>query len=285
MKKIQRKILIVLLSVTFIVVFLFAIKGKIQIPKSFQILNLEFSLYGIFIGVGIISVLQLLEKHTKYINKEQIWEGLIWALIPGIICARLYHVITDFEMYRNNWVDMFQIWKGGLGIFGGLIGGLIGLWFYTRKQDVPFLGTIEQIAVFLPIGQVIGRFGNFVNQEIFGPPTSLIWGMYIRPENRPEEYKNFSFFHPAFLYEQIGNVTLFVILYYFYKKRGVRKDGFFAVVYIFGYSCIRFIVEFFRLDPKIVWSLSYGQIVSLLFIMLCLLYFVFLLTLKNVKNN
>jgi len=198
--------------------------------------------------------------------------------------GNIWHVITDWYLYQNDPVAALYIWNGGLGIYGGIIGGLLGAYIYCRKQKLPFLQILDLLVVFIPLAQIIGRLGNLVNQEIFGPKTSLPWGFYV------ERLGNY--FHPAFLYEQLGNLILFIILYNTYKylrsksypqdqlnhkliqhkltRLFVGKSGSLFILYLLGYAFIRFIVDFFRLEPAFYLGLTFAQFFSLLVMSGCL---------------
>ncbi len=260
-----------------IVVFVwFTMRGHLEVPPVLVVFGvLPIRLYGLFIGFAVIIGSYLIEETLK---KSDIYIGnlLFWVFVPGIIGARLWHVLSDFHLYENNLVGALHIWNGGGSIFGAMLGGTLGAYVYLKRHSQPFLKTLEAISLYLPIGQIIGRFGNLVNQELFGPPTNLFWGMYVREGNRPDRFVEFSYFHPAFLYEIIGNIFLFCILRWLYNRKGLRGDGLIVAVYLMGYGGIRFFVDFFRLDRDIFLFLSLGQIVSLIMVSIGGGYFLYL---------
>ena len=129
----------------------------------------------------------------------------------GLAGARLYHVIDQWDYYWLHPGQIVMLWRGGMGIFGGILGGLVGLWWQAKTWK-NWLKLADAGAVGLALGQVIGRWGNYFNQELYGKPTSLPWAIYIKPENRLIEVINFDYFHPLFLYESLWCLIIFIIL-------------------------------------------------------------------------
>ncbi len=198
-----------------------------------------------------------------------IFEALLYVCVPAIFMARMWHVVTDFEIYRNNIVGIIKIWDGGLSIWGALLSGFVGVVIYARKSKLNLKIALNYVATVVPLGQAIGRIGNWVNQELFGPPTDQPWGIYVRPENRPFEYANSTHFHPAFLYEMVGNFIVFMLLVIILKNFESKKPQIlnktFVIVYCYllGYSLVRFMVEFFRIEDELVVGLSFNQLIAL----------------------
>jgi phosphatidylglycerol:prolipoprotein diacylglycerol transferase len=202
------------------------------------------------------------------------WDALIWALIAGVIGARLYHVFTpsqslldvgiDTKYYLTHPIDILTIWRGGLGIPGAIAGGAIGVYLYARKNGLDHYLLFDAAAPAVALGQAIGRWGNFVNQELYGPPTDLPWGIYIRPENRISPYLDNEHFHPLFLYESIWNLLNAIFLYWLWKRfpdRLKRGDLFF--IYLITYPVGRFLLEFIRLDYVPMFGINFNQSLSL----------------------
>ena len=129
-----------------------------------------------------------------------------WAIPAGIVGARLYHVLTDFDRFQGNWSDIPKLWKGGLGIWGAIAGGAIAAWIVVRRNEGDLPAMFDATAVGIPVAQAIGRLGNWFNQELFGRPSDLPWALTIDRENRPVEYQNEQTFHPTFLYEVLWNL-------------------------------------------------------------------------------
>ena len=211
------------------------------------------NLYGIIISLSIISALTVSLKISKHKQKEVIWDLALWAVIPGILGARLYHVLHFLDYYFQNPVNIVKIWNGGLGIYGGIAGGLTGLIFYLKKRKLKILHYLDIISIAMPLAQAIGRWGNFFNKEIFGKHTTLPWGIIINNKKH----------HPLFLYESILNFSMFLFLIFDFKKQK-RKDGWYFSTYLAGYSLIRFFLEFLRLAPWKIGTLNVAQLISIL---------------------
>lgn len=241
------------------------------------------NLYGILISFSILLCIliarSLLEKNSKDFKskEENLWGISLWAIIGGIIGARIYHVLSALPYYIQNPLNIFALWNGGLGIWGAIAGGCVAVLIYLRKDlrnnKENILSWLDTLSVVLPLGQAIGRWGNFYNNEIFGVPTNLPWGLYLPPNNRPEEYLTFTKFHPLFIYESILNFILFSILFLLYKK---HKDnvpkGTFLSLYLGGYSLIRFFLEYLRIDSWKLGSLNVSQCISILVLSLSILF-------------
>ena len=274
----KRKIYLLIFIFTATIVFtleLFILRGNIEISNSIDIGLLEIHFYSICILSAVLSFIFLLDKYKNKIQglkKIDIEEVVFFCMVPGIIGARLWHVIIDWHLYQDNLLSVLYIWNGGLGVLGGLMGIIIGVYIFSKWRKVNFMDLVNLGALFIPLAQIIVRYGNFFNQEIFGPPTSLPWGMFIKEENRPQIFKDFEYFHPAFLYEQIGNLLLLLVNYYLYRKFKFSNHLYIGT-YLIGYGSIRFIVEFFRMDPVIAVGLSFHQIVSVFMVLGGLVYF------------
>ncbi|MCS6872894.1 MAG: prolipoprotein diacylglyceryl transferase, partial [Anaerolineae bacterium] len=190
------------------------------------------------------------------LDPKYIWDGLTWAIIPGLIGARIYHILTPSpasglttQYYLANPLQMLAIWNGGLGIYGAIIGGIVGIWLYARRQKQPLLRWLDLVAPSMAIGQAIGRWGNFVNQELYGAPSDLPWAIYIRPENRLPDYTAFERFHPLFLYESLWMLgTALVLIGLAWRWRERARHGTITLLYIISYATIRFLLDFLRLD-------------------------------------
>src|SRR3990172_7113162 len=152
--------------------------------------------YGLILvgGARVGAYLASVEARRKGPHPDTVWDALVWALIGGIVGARIYHVFTPppsmvaagltTEAYFKNPITILQVWNGGLGIPGGIVGGLLALWIYTRYAKLDFLTWVDIAAPGVPLAQAIGRWGNFVNQEVYGKPTNLPWAITIAPLNR-----------------------------------------------------------------------------------------------------
>ena len=197
-------------------------------------------------------------------SPEHVWNGLLWALVLGLIGARLYHILTPSPSmaavgiyspldYFRNPVQLLNFRGGGLGIYGGMIGGTLGLLIYCRRARIPLLGWADLSAVGLALGQAIGRWGNFFNQELYGAPTDLPWAVRIEPIYRLPDYASFERFHPAFLYESLWSLMTFFVLLWLVRRRSDRLlPGEVAAVYLVAYAAGRSLLELVRLDSRAV---------------------------------
>jgi len=221
---------------------------------------------GIFIAAWYAGEECVMQKE----DKEIVWDALLWILIFGILGARIYHVINLWPYYSQNPMLIVEIWKGGLGILGGIAGGITGLLLFARRRKIQgrkLLKYIDIAAVSLPLGQFIGRFANYFNQELYGKPTSLPWGIYIDPARRLPEVQSFSSFHPLFLYEAIGSLLIFVLLFIAKHKPWKRLkivDGEIFLLYLSFYGILRASLETLRLSPWEIAGLNVAQALSIL---------------------
>jgi prolipoprotein diacylglyceryl transferase len=234
--------------------------ASIPSPGSNQIVigPLHLRAYGLMIALGVFAAVEIARRRwmARGGDPEDITALALWAVPAGLIGARLYHVITDNELYRGHWLDNpfaadanspLAVWKGGLGIPGGIALGVgVGLWVAHRRGMRLSVG-LDVVAPALPVAQAIGRLGNYFNQEIFGRPTSLPWGLEISPMNRPFGYQAMATFHPTFLYEALWNLALAGLLVLIDRRRVLRPGRIFAL-YLGGYAVGRFLVESLRID-------------------------------------
>ncbi len=182
-------------------------------------------------------------------DPELVGEVALWAFPAGLIGGRIYFLITTPSQIPPHWWGPFAIWKGGLGIWGGIAAGAaVGLWVLHRRLDhAHVLRFMDAAAPGLLVAQAIGRVGNYFNQELFGGPTTLPWGLEIDPAHRPPGYELYATFQPTFLYEIIWNLSLAGLLVWLSRRRSVRAPGLFAL-YVAGYSAFRLFEESLRID-------------------------------------
>jgi prolipoprotein diacylglyceryl transferase len=174
----------------------------------------------------------------------------IWAIPFGIIGARIYHVVTDPELYFGEGrqaLDVFLIWKGGLGIWGAVAGGALGAYIACRRYRASYAMLADSLAPGLLVAQAIGRLGNYFNQELFGRPTDLPWALEIDPANRPAGFEQFATFHPTFLYELLWNLAAAALLIALDRRYGFTRGRAFAL-YVMLYTAGRFWIELLRID-------------------------------------
>lgn len=208
-----------------------------------------FTAYGLMIALGVLAAVEIARRRWRARggNPDDMSSIALWAVPAGLIGARLYHVITDNQLYRDRWLDAFKVWEGGLGIPGGIVAGVgVGLYVAHRRGIRPQPG-LDTVAPALPVAQAIGRLGNWFNQELFGGPTDLPWGLEIAPQHRPRGYEAYATFHPAFLYEATWNLGLALLLVWLDRRRAIRPGRLFAL-YVGGYFTGRLWVESLRSD-------------------------------------
>jgi prolipoprotein diacylglyceryl transferase len=233
--------------------------GLARLPSSIPspasgaigIFGLQLRAYGLMIALGIIAAVWLFGRRLEqkgWGTKDDAGYVALWAVIAGVIGARLYHVVTDWHRFDDNLGRIPQIWNGGLGIPGGLLLGIpVGIWAAKRRGIAPRLAATAA-APALPLAQAIGRWGNWWNQELFGRATDLPWGLEIDDDHLPAGYAPGTLFHPTFLYESLGNVALCGLLLWIDKHRNPRPGRLMAM-YLMGYAVLRFFVESLRIDP------------------------------------
>lgn len=206
--------------------------------------------YGLMIALGVIAAVELGRRRWKARghDPDEISSMALWAVPAGLVGARLYHVITDYRRFEGQWFNVVKVWEGGLGIPGGIIAGALAGVLYARHKNIKLGEIADAVAPALPLAQAIGRLGNWFNQELFGGPTKLPWGLEIDPAHRPERYLDVATFHPTFLYEGLWNLALMAVLILVDRKRVLRSGSLFWL-YVAGYATGRLWVESMRVDP------------------------------------
>lgn len=229
--------------------------------------------YGLLIALGIVAgylfVSSLVKKYKININLDLL---LIYLFVCGLIGGRLYYVLYAWPFYQDNLLDIFKVWEGGLALHGDLIGGAVGLALFSWRKKFKFIKLADILVPGVALAQAIGRWGNYFNQELFGSPTNLPWGIPIKESLRPEAFVNSSYFHPVFLYESIANFFIFLILFAWHQvslKKKKLPNGFIFTFYIFIYSSVRFGLEFLRQDySPFVGGFRWFQLMSLIAIII-----------------
>ncbi|HUU61993.1 MAG TPA: prolipoprotein diacylglyceryl transferase, partial [Acidimicrobiia bacterium] len=232
----------------------------------FEIGPLNIHVYGILMGIAVATAYVILvRRYEKFGGERAVAESAgFWAIIIGFVGARLAYVLPRLGDYTDDWLGVFRIWEGGIALFGGLTFGAAAALFVVHRRRGDLFRFADAAAVALPAAQAIGRWGNYFNQELFGTPTSLPWGLRIDPENRPALYPDAETFHPTFLYEMLWNVGLIVLLLWLERHRRLRR-GTSIALYMILYSVARFLLELIRTDsPYRFWGLSRNGWVSLL---------------------
>ncbi|MGD2078229.1 MAG: prolipoprotein diacylglyceryl transferase [Chloroflexota bacterium] len=197
-------------------------------------------------------------------NPDFAWSGVAWTLIFAVIGARLYHVLTPSPSmaavgidsaldYFRNPMQLINIRSGGLGIYGAIAGGALGILIYTRRQKVSTIAWVDLATVGMALGQFIGRWGNFFNQELYGAPTQAPWAVYIDPIYRLDDYVNFETFHPTFLYESLWSLLTFIVLLTLARRQWRNLQiGDLTALYLVFYAVGRTLLELIRLDSRTV---------------------------------
>ncbi|MGZ9221271.1 MAG: prolipoprotein diacylglyceryl transferase [Anaerolineales bacterium] len=238
-------------------------------PEGFALGPLFVRFYGIILMLGALAGAWLATREAKRrgYEPEIVWDLLTYLLIGGIIGARLWHILTPppssgitAAWYLTHPLDALAIWKGGLGIPGAVIGGVIVLYFYARRHNLNFLEWTDIAAPSLALGQAIGRWGNFFNQELYGAPTNLPWKIFIDPDHRLADYLDVEYYHPLFLYESIWNLANMFLLLWISRRYADRlKDGDIFLIYLIVYPIGRFLLDFLRLDASLVSGFNINQ--------------------------
>jgi len=235
--------------------------------------------YGLFVVLGILAAILVASSLSHYYNlkKQDVVDLGFWATFSGLLGARIYDVLLELPYYLQYPWDIFKVWQGGLAIHGGIIGGTIAVYVFCKKKNINLLTMLSVITPGLALGQAIGRWGNYFNQELFGKPTDLPWGIPILLENRVPGFFSFEYFHPTFLYESLGNFGIFLTLLGMHlliikNKISCSKDLCSAIIiafYLSAYAILRFFLETIKIDPTPdIGGLRVPQIISLLMIAL-----------------
>lgn len=247
-------------------------------PQGFFIGPVFIYYYGIILMLGAVAAAFLAERETRRrgLDSELVWDALIYLLIAGIIGARIWHILTPppsmieqgitTKYYLTHPLDALWIRKGGLGIPGAVIGGVLALYWFCRRRKLNFAEWTDIAAPSLALGQAIGRWGNFTNQELYGAPTTLPWGIKISfPTGYPPETR----FHPLFLYESLWNLANMFLLLWLGRRFADRlKPGDLFLVYLVTYPIGRFMLEFLRLDAAQVFGININQTIMLVIALL-----------------
>ncbi len=236
---------------------------------ALQIGPLAIRWYGLLIATGVLlgTTLAHREAIRRGQDPDKVMNAIVLTVLIGLLGGRLYYVLFNWEYYGANPSKIPAVWEGGLAIHGGLIAGALAAILYCRYSGLSFAVTADIMAPSVVIGQAIGRWGNFFNQEAFGVPTNLPWKLYIPPSHRPPHLVGFEYFHPTFLYESLWDFLVFVVLWFGLRKRLQGRPGALTMCYLGLYSVGRFFVEGLRIDSLMLGSLRAAQVMSLLLIL------------------
>lgn len=223
-------------------------------PIAFKLFGIEVRWYGVLIAAAVVigTILALREAKKRNVDEDTIIDLLLFAIPASIIGARLYYVAFSWENYKNNPMEILNLRGGGLAIHGVIIAGVIVALIFCKKRKISFWTIGDIVAPSLILGQAIGRWGNFANQEAHGGPTNLPWGIMVDGVK----------VHPTFLYESIWNFGLFLFLLYYSRKKS-KADGEVFLLYIVLYSVARFFIEGMRTDSLMLGPIRVAQLISL----------------------
>ena len=214
---------------------------------------LQLRAYGLMIAIGVIVAARIFSKRLRYLGAGRADDPaaiLVWAVPAGVIGARLYHVATEWERFSDSPQDILLIWKGGLGVPGGILLGVVVAIVVSRRRGIDGHSLLWAAAPAIPVAQAIGRWGNWWNQELFGRPTTLPWGLEIDAEKVASAgYAPGTLFHPTFLYESLWNLGLAALIVAIGWRFMYRKPARLLALYSIGYGIGRFWIEGLRIDP------------------------------------
>ena len=211
---------------------------------------LQLHAYGLMLAIGVLAAAKIADvrwRRTGH-NPKVIAEIAVPVVIAGIVGARVYHLFTGYKWDQDGIAGAFEIWHGGLSIWGAVGAGLLMVIYLAHRRHIDTLALLDAIAPGVVIAQAIGRWGNYFNQELFGRPTRLPWALEINLAHRPIGYERFSTFHPTFLYESIWCLLVFGTIVFLERTRGLRKGQAFAL-YVAMYTFGRVFFEWLRVDP------------------------------------
>jgi phosphatidylglycerol---prolipoprotein diacylglyceryl transferase len=253
----------------------------ISIPLPFPIFgvtSLAIYWYGILIVAGAVAgaFVATFEAKRRGQDPDHVWNALLFALVLGVIGARLYHIISDVAQgdpigyfshdALTNFLAVINPRTGGLGIYGAVAGGILGLWIYTHYAHLKFWQWVDIAVPGLALGQAIGRWGNFFNQELYGYPTTLPWGIPIDPAHRLPQFASLpdtTRFHPTFLYESLAMLVVTGLLLFISRRYGKRlKPGDMFLIYGMLYPLVRFFTEMQRPDAWKIADVPTAQIIA-----------------------
>lgn len=251
-------------------------------PTAFELGPLSIRWYGVLIGSAVLLgfFLVIRESRKQGLDEEFFYDFVIYGLPAAVIGARLYYVIFSWPFYKDNPISILYIRQGGLAIHGAIIGGFLVLGWLVRKYQMDFWQAVDILAPSVILGQAIGRWGNFINQEAYGGIVSEKFIARFPDFIKNQMFINGNYHHPAFLYESVWNIFIFLLFIYLRRRDFVVKGDIFAL-YLIGYSAGRFFIESMRTDSLVFAGLMVAQIISLILIVVGII----LIVVRHRKEN
>ena len=238
---------------------------SINPPSSFSLFGRPIYFYGVLIGVGFLLGILLCARRAKRfgLKEDDVYDVMLWLIPCSILGARLYYVVFRLDYYRYHLNEFLAVWNGGLAIYGGVIAGVLVVYLVTRHKKIPFGAMLDDLSCGLLLGQIIGRWGNFMNREAFGAETEIFCRMGLTAPDGTTIYV-----HPTFLYESLWNLCVLLFILWFEKKGKRRFDGHCILLYFLLYGIGRFWIEGLRTDSLYVGStgIRVSQALSLLLV-------------------
>ena len=235
-------------------------------PVAFTLFGKEIYWYGIIIATGFLlaALYMMYRAKTFGLTQDDVLDVILWVVPIGVICARLYYCLFYWELYRDDPISMLYIWEGGLAIYGGIIGGAITIVILSRVKKIPTLVMLDDAAMGVLIGQIMGRWGNFMNREAHGGVTDSFFKMGLT-----DAFGTVTYYHPTFLYESVWNLIGFAGLHFYCKKR--KFDGEIFLLYCAWYGLGRAWIEGLRTDSLYLFStgIRVSQLVAIVSFAVC----------------
>ncbi len=267
----------------------FSIVLKAPSAVAFNIFGFDIRYYGIMLFLGMVFGLfvtyNIAKKYYKNVNLDILLDFFPWLIVISLISARLYYVLLSLDFYSKYPSEIFALWHGGISIHGAILGGFIaGFVYFKIIKKTSLMPYADAVSYGLALGQAIGRWGNFFNQEAFGIPSDLPLKLYIEPVFRPNQFINYEYFHPAFLYESLWDIFVFIILCFLLKKYPAKPNGVAFFTYLALYSFGRIFIEKIRVDSVLdVNNWPIALLISVLCLLASLIALIFI-TYKNKKG-
>ena len=232
---------------------------EVDPPVGFVLFdNITIHFYGVLICIGmILAVIYGLRRRQAFgLKEDEILDGFLYIVPFAILCARAYYCIFAWDMYKNDPISVLYIWKGGIAIYGGVIGTALGIFVYCKLRKLSLGTVLDLVALGFLIGQSVGRWGNFINREAYGAATDS----FLRMGLTHSAMGKYHYYHPTFLYESLWNLAGFILLHFLSKKR--RYDGQIALGYVAWYGLGRSIIEGLRMDSLYLGPFRVSQLLA-----------------------